>query len=98
MCPANNRTTRGAVTDVVFPPDCEETVRALWDYLDRALDAPTMAAIDAHLQRCEYCREHARFERTLLDRIRQLRREHDNVAALRGRVLAALHESGMPRN
>ena len=98
MCPANDRPTGEAVTDVVFPPDCEKMVRALWDYLDRALDAPTMAAIDAHLALCEPCREHARFEPALLDRIRQLRREHDNVAALRGRVLAALHESGMPRN
>jgi hypothetical protein len=98
MQPADERRKRETVTDVVFPPECEQTVRALWDYLDRALDTATMAAIDAHLKLCEYCRKHARFERALLDRIRQLRREHDNVAALRERVLVALYESGLPRN
>jgi predicted anti-sigma-YlaC factor YlaD len=98
MQPADERGKQVKVTDVVFPPDCEQTVRALWDYLDRALDTATMAAIDAHLQQCAYCREHLRFERALLDRIRQLRREHDNVAALRERVLVALYASGLPRN
>src|SRR5258708_12929750 len=75
---------------IVFSLDCEETVRALWDYLDRTLDAPTMAAIDAHLARCELCREHARFERALIDRIRALRREHDDAIALRARAMDAL--------
>ncbi|MEP6494333.1 MAG: zf-HC2 domain-containing protein [bacterium] len=82
---------------LVFPRDCEETVRALWDYLDRTLDAPTMAAIDSHLVQCEYCREHVRFERILIDRLRSLRREHDDAVTLRGRVLTALAEAGWRR-
>lgn len=82
---------------VSFPPDCDETVRALWDYLDRALDAPTMAAIDAHLARCAYCRAHADFERALISRLRDLRREHGDPVRLRERVLAALHGAGMAR-
>jgi anti-sigma factor (TIGR02949 family) len=98
MQSADDRRKQEGVPDVRFPPDCEQTVRALWDYLDRALDTATMAAIDAHLQQCEYCREHLRFERALLDRIRQLRCEHENVAALRERVLIALHASGLPRH
>ena len=81
----------------VPPSDCEETMRALWDYLDGALDSPGMAVIDSHLSRCEQCREHARFERGLIDRIRDLRREHDDAPALRLRVLEAMHAAGLPR-
>jgi predicted anti-sigma-YlaC factor YlaD len=69
----------------------------LWDYLDRALGALQMAVIDDHLVRCTPCREHAGFERTLIDRIRGLRREHHDPAALRSRVLAALHDAGLSR-
>ncbi|MGH7655690.1 MAG: anti-sigma factor family protein [Gemmatimonadaceae bacterium] len=82
---------------VTFPPDCDETVRGLWDYLDRALDAPTMAAIDAHLARCAYCRAHADFERALISRLHDLRREHADPVRLRERVLTALHGAGMAR-
>ena len=80
-----------------MPVDCEHAVRALWDYLDRTLDAPTMAAIDAHLAQCVYCREHERFERSLIDRLRALRREHEDVIALRGRVLETLVSAGWSR-
>ncbi|MEP6692842.1 MAG: anti-sigma factor [Gemmatimonadaceae bacterium] len=79
------------------PFTCEETVRALWDYLDRELDAPTMAAIDAHLARCDGCREHARFERELIDRIHALRRDYEDASPLRARVLHALGEAGWRR-
>jgi anti-sigma factor (TIGR02949 family) len=82
---------------VVFPPDCEEVVRALWDYLDRALDAPTTTAIDAHLARCSYCREHAAFERALITQLRRLRRDCDDPVLLRSRVLGALYIAGMSR-
>ncbi|HJR63241.1 MAG TPA: zf-HC2 domain-containing protein [Gemmatimonadaceae bacterium] len=78
---------------VVFPPDCEAVVRALWDYLDGALDEPDMAVIDAHLADCEYCRAHAAFERELIGQIRALRREHDDAAELRSRVLDALRRA-----
>lgn len=79
------------------PLTCEETVRALWDYLDRELDAPTMAAIDAHLAQCDGCREHARFERALIGRIQSLRREYQDAGPLRARVLHALDEAGWKR-
>ena len=87
----------GETAAVVFPPDCEETVRALWDYLDRALDAPTTAAIDAHLARCAYCREHASFERALIVQLHRLRRECDDPVLLKNRVLGALYIAGMTR-
>jgi anti-sigma factor (TIGR02949 family) len=77
-------------TPIVWPPDCEAVVRALWDYLDRELEAPDMAAIDAHLAECEYCRAHAAFERQLIDEIRALRQRHDKPDELRVRVLEAI--------
>ena len=95
--PARNNTNRGSLAAIAFPPECEEAVRALWDYLDRALDAPKMAVIDDHLAKCAPCREHARFERALIDRIRGLRREHEDPVALRVRVLAALRDAGLSR-
>jgi anti-sigma factor (TIGR02949 family) len=94
---AANNARRGPLAAIAFPPECEEAVRALWDYLDRALDAPKMAVIDDHLAKCAPCREHARFERALIDRIRGLRREHQDPVALRVRVLAALRDAGLAR-
>ncbi len=97
MPAGDNTQSRGSSAAIVFPPECEAAVRALWDYLDRALDAPKMAVIDDHLEKCAPCREHARFERALIDRIRGLRREHRDPIALRGRVLAALRDAGFAR-
>ena len=94
---ADNTGSRSSIGVISFPPECEKAVRALWDYLDRALDAPKMAVIDDHLARCAPCREHARFERALIDRIRGLRREHHDPVALRVRVLATLHDAGFAR-
>jgi anti-sigma factor (TIGR02949 family) len=98
MSAADDAGGRRSTAATAFPPECEEAVRALWDYLDRALDAPKMAVIDDHLARCAPCREHARFERALIDRIRGLRREHHDPVALRVRVLAALHHAGFARS
>jgi anti-sigma factor (TIGR02949 family) len=77
----------------VTPLDCEAVVRALWDYLDRELDEPKMAAIDAHLAECEHCRAHADFEQQLIDEIRALRREHNDPVELRLRVLNAIRRA-----
>jgi anti-sigma factor (TIGR02949 family) len=78
---------------IVFPPDCETVVRALWDYLDGRLDAPQLAVIDAHLAQCEYCRAHTVFERRLVDEIRAVRRQHDDPAQLRARVLDTIRRA-----
>ncbi len=96
MSTADN-TSRMSSAAIAFSPQCEEAIRALWDYLDRTLDAPKMAVIDDHLAKCAPCRAHVEFERTLIDRIRGLRREHHNPVALRVRVLAALHDAGFAR-
>lgn len=76
------------------PLDCEATMRRLWDYLDGTLDTATMGAIDAHLADCEKCRGHLGFESALLDRLKALRQEHEDVASLRARVTKALADAG----
>jgi anti-sigma factor (TIGR02949 family) len=77
------------------PIDCETAMRSLWDYLDRALDVTLASRLDEHLIRCDKCRAHADFERTLIERIRAIRREHDDPARLRTAVVAALEAAGM---
>ena len=75
------------------PRDCETVVRALWDYLDRRLEASDMAAIDAHLADCASCRAHASFERRLVDEIRALREQFTEPEELRSRVLDVLRRA-----
>lgn len=80
---------------IIVPPDCELTVRRLWEYLDRTLDQEQMARIAAHIDECVHCRSHTAFEGTLIARIRSLRAEHENPGQLRTRVLAALRDAGL---
>jgi len=80
-------------TPIVSPADCQTVVRALWDYLDRQLAEPQMAAIDAHLAECANCRAHSEFERRLIDEIRTVRCEHENAAELRSRVLDTIRRA-----
>ena len=68
-------------------------MRALWDYLDRALGDADMAAIDAHLATCEDCYGHAAFERQLLDEIRKLSTGHVEPETLRARVIDLLRRA-----
>ncbi len=70
--------------------DCEQVVRALWDYLDAELDDGTLADIETHLRACAPCRAHADFEQRLLEEIARLRREHTDIEALKQRIEAAL--------
>ena len=77
----------------IVPADCQAVVRALWDYLDRELDEPQMAAIDAHLAECANCRAHSVFEQRLIDEIRAARGQHDNASELRTRVLETIRRA-----
>lgn len=81
---------------IVIPPDCELTVRRLWEYLDDALGEDDMAQIASHIDECVHCRSHTEFERTLLARLRALCEAHENPEELRTRVLAALRNAGAP--
>ncbi len=80
---------------IEFPPDCEEVVRALWDFLDGELEEADVERIEEHLEHCGYCRSHSTFERRLVDELAGLRRQHSDPDALRSRVEAALREAGL---
>ncbi len=79
-------------------PDCEQTVRRLWDYLDGEIGERELAAIDAHLAACEPCTSHYTFERRFLEAIRSVRDSAQTDDAeggqLRDRVIRTLVAAG----
>jgi anti-sigma factor (TIGR02949 family) len=77
---------------------CADAMRRLWEYLDRALPALEEHELRRHLAECAGCRNHAAFERRLLEEIAAVRPEHDALLALRNRIAAALAKEGGPRN
>jgi anti-sigma factor (TIGR02949 family) len=46
---------------------CDEAVRELWDYLDRALSPADLEAVEGHLAFCRRCCGEAEFARELRD-------------------------------
>ncbi|HVL34743.1 MAG TPA: zf-HC2 domain-containing protein [Burkholderiales bacterium] len=50
--------------------DCEEVLRQLLEYLDRALPEDDLGAIQFHLERCRACFSRAQFERRLKEAVR----------------------------
>ena len=48
---------------------CEQVLVHLFAYLDNALDAPTSAEIERHLEGCRGCFSRAEFERRLRERV-----------------------------
>jgi anti-sigma factor (TIGR02949 family) len=52
---------------------CDEAVRQLWDYLDRALSPAEFEAVEDHLAFCRRCCGEAEFAREL----RQFLASHD---------------------
>ncbi len=84
---------------VAEPPilDCEQTVRRLWDYLDRQLSAMDMQAVDQHLHDCKAkCASHFVFERAFLGVVRSARPINVASDALRLRVTALLTKDDFP--
>ena len=69
---------------------CGETVRALWDYVDNALDSPMREEVRRHLAGCTNCAGHVTFARWLVERVRTMPVAEADVSALEGRVRAAL--------
>ena len=51
--------------------NCEQVLEHLFAYLDNALDAPTSAEIERHLESCRGCFSRAEFEQRLRERIAQ---------------------------
>lgn len=73
--------------------DCEEVVRALWDYLDGRCTEQRRTLIEEHLALCASCRSHAEFERKLMAKLAETGRSGPDDTALRARILEALREA-----
>lgn len=54
------------------PPQCEETIKVLQEYLDRELTTCEIGEVQGHLDRCPPCLKLYRFE----ERVRRLVRVH----------------------
>ena len=74
--------------------DCQAVMRQLWDFLDNELTPDRVEAIEMHLKMCSRCYPQFQFERTFLDQLGLLRREHSNLAALRARLVESLEAHG----
>jgi anti-sigma factor (TIGR02949 family) len=74
--------------------DCQTVMRQLWDYLDGELTPDRVEAIEDHLKMCARCYPQYEFERTFLDQVGKLRREHSHLDGLRSRLLDALKAQG----
>jgi len=73
---------------------CEEAVRTLFAYLDRALSGEPLDALEAHLRDCFDCCERLRFSRQL-DRFVKARLPGDAVpAGVEGRLRERLAKLG----
>lgn len=51
--------------------DCDGLIERLYAYLDGELEAVNCEEIQAHLDECEGCLQHADFERAVLDLVRR---------------------------
>jgi anti-sigma factor (TIGR02949 family) len=80
----------------MFRTNCEETVRRLWDYLDRRLSQDDLDAIDRHLADCDKCPPHFDIERRFLDAVRAARSDAVAPDELRARILGILRLPGQP--
>jgi anti-sigma factor (TIGR02949 family) len=74
---------------------CDETLRRLDDYLDRALGPAELTMVAAHLADCVPCAAAARFEATVIDaireRLRRLAAPPGLLDGVRARLEAELH-------
>lgn len=69
---------------------CEEIFRRLDDFLDRELGPEEMRLVQEHLDTCAQCAHEHRFDRRVLDTVREKVRRIDTPTDLRSRVADAL--------
>ena len=79
---------------------CKETLSRLDDYLDRELSPRETQLVEMHLKICRHCTQKFTFEAALLreikDKVQRIATDDAQVAALLGRIKAALPEGETP--
>ncbi len=68
--------------------DCQETIRDLYQYLDRELTMEEACEVQAHLSRCPSCYELERFESGVIKLVRRDCSSEKAPAHLRERLLS----------
>lgn len=69
---------------------CEEALRRLNDYLDRALTPEEMRLVSEHLETCALCAAGFHFERNMIDNLRAKLGRLELPADLQRRIAAQL--------
>jgi len=72
---------------------CEEIFRRLDDYLDRELNPEEMRLVKEHLDTCAQCAHEHRFDRRVLDTVRDKVQRIGTPEDLRSRVAAAIQRA-----
>lgn len=72
---------------------CEEALRRVNDYLDRALTAEEMRLVSEHLETCAMCAGAFHFERNLIDTLREKVARLDLPADLAARIATQLEKA-----
>jgi mycothiol system anti-sigma-R factor len=83
-----------AEVPATLPPECQEVVRHIWDYLDGRLDAAFAERLRAHIAGCAPCLKYEEFQRSFLDLVGRLREEPAASRELEQQVVAALIAEG----
>jgi anti-sigma factor (TIGR02949 family) len=77
-----------------LPPECQEVIRHIWDYLDGRLDAAFEERLRAHIAHCAPCLAYEEFQRSFLDLLGSLREGPSASRELEEQVVAALIAEG----
>lgn len=69
---------------------CEEVFVRLDDFLDRELSAEELRLVQEHIETCAACASEHRFERQVIDSVRDKLQRIELPAALRASIVARL--------
>lgn len=73
--------------------NCKDTIEKLYGYLDRQLNDDEAAEVREHLDNCQHCDDHLRFEENVLTRIHSACRETRTPSDLEERIRKACDEA-----
>jgi anti-sigma factor (TIGR02949 family) len=77
-----------------LPPECQEVVKQLWDYLDGRLAPELSEKLRAHIVACANCFRYQEFQLRFFALLAEMRDRSVAAAGLREQVLHALTLEG----
>jgi mycothiol system anti-sigma-R factor len=88
--PAAHNGLSGSDTDGALPPECDEALRSLWDYLDGNCAGGLAERLAEHLASCGPCFRLRQFQERFFAALAEMRQRSRAPAHLRDRVGKAL--------